>query len=321
MFLKQWLLNRRWILLLVALLISTAFLAYFVFSTTIDVALYMALLLGVISIPLLAIDAWKEYQRYLRIRHQLEAQTYSSLAEITLATAYQTVKQENAQLEQQQQKNYNELLDYYTLWAHQIKTPIAASQLLIGQLEESTTKTLLTQELFKIQQYAEFVLHYLRMETFHQDLVLQKASLLEIIQTVVKKYATFFIHKHITLELQDNLDQIIITDKKWFELLIEQLLSNAIKYTDSGKISFYVHEETLHITDTGIGIRSEDINRVFERGFTGYNGRVHQQSSGLGLYLSKQIATSLGHSITIESTVHVGTTVSISLKRETIIQE
>ncbi|SHJ90102.1 Signal transduction histidine kinase [Clostridium amylolyticum] len=207
------------------------------------------------------------------------------------------------------------LVDYYTLWAHQIKTPIAAMRLVL-QSEESEQNAELSMELFKIEQYVEFVLQYLRVESMSSDLLLKKYSLDDIVKQAVRKYARMFIRKKIKLNFKE-LNCEVLTDEKWLVFVIEQLLSNALKYTKEGTISIYMDscsEKTLIIEDTGIGIREEDLTRLAERGFTGYNGRSDKKSTGLGLYLCKQILNRLSHSIAIDSKVDKGTKVMIDLK-------
>lgn len=207
-----------------------------------------------------------------------------------------------------------EMIDYYTLWVHQIKTPIAAMRLLLQGNHTEENKELLAQT-FKIEQYVEMVLGYLRIDSASSDLMLQNCSLLEIIRQSIRKYAHMFIRKNITLELKE-MDCTVLTDEKWLAFVIEQILSNALKYTNSGKILIYMEDEkkrVLVIEDTGIGIAREDLPRVFEKGFTGYNGRMDKKATGIGLYLCKKILDKLSHRITITSKVNVGTKVKINL--------
>ena len=210
--------------------------------------------------------------------------------------------------------SFSNMMDYYTLWAHQIKTPIAAIRLILQSDEKEYNEELLEQ-LFKIEQYVEMVLQYLRMESDSSDLIIRRYSLDSIVKQAVKKYAKLFIRKKIKLNYQD-LNTGVITDEKWLVFVIEQLLSNALKYTHSGSISIYMDDvlpETLVIEDTGIGIQDEDIPRVFEKGFTGYNGRADKKSTGIGLFLCKKILKKLSHTISIESTLGRGTKVKIGL--------
>lgn len=205
-------------------------------------------------------------------------------------------------------------LDYYTVWAHQIKTPIAACSLLLEELPESDLRRELDTELFKIKQYTDYVLHYLRVETFHQDLLPKAVSVRFVINELLKKYSIFFIRKQLHLELHVSEQLILFSDEKWLSVLLEQLLSNCLKYTPPGQsILIYQLGRQLVIGDTGIGIRSEDRTRIFERSFTGYNGHGQTVSSGLGLYLAGVIAERLHIRIHLSSEPSVGTLYSLSL--------
>ncbi|NFK74056.1 HAMP domain-containing histidine kinase, partial [Clostridium botulinum] len=216
--------------------------------------------------------------------------------------------------------NDSEMIDDYTMWVHQIKTPISALYMILQSMDSSEYKKIMNQELFKIEEYVEMVLNYLRLESMSDDLRLEEYCLNEIVHDVVKKYAVIFINKKISLDLEE-LDYKMITDKKWINFVLEQILSNALKYTNNGKISVYMdkkRKDTLIIKDTGIGIKKEDIFRVFERGFTGYNGRMNKKSTGIGLYLCKEILNNLSNKIFITSEVGKGTEVAIDFSRKNI---
>lgn len=215
----------------------------------------------------------------------------------------------------QSDKNRTEMVDYYTLWAHQIKTPISAMRLLLQVDETNGQYTTLEQELFKIEQYVEMVLQYLRLESMSSDLLLKEYPLADIVKQAVKKYAIIFIHKKISLNLED-IHCSVLTDEKWLVFVLEQIISNSLKYTNEGSVSIYMNkwaQKTLVIEDTGIGIQAEDIARIFEKGFTGYNGRMDKKSTGIGLYLCQQVLNKLAHSIIVTSQVGKGTKISIDL--------
>ena len=206
----------------------------------------------------------------------------------------------------------SDMIDYYTMWVHQIKTPISAMKLLI-QTSESEISSDLSSELFKIEQYVEMVLSYIRLGSNKNDFVLKEYDLDNIIRQAIRKYAPLFIRKKISLDFQPTTYKVL-TDEKWLVFVIEQLLSNAIKYTNKGKISIYsLENKKLVIEDTGIGISKEDIPRIFDKGFTGYNGRTDKKATGLGLYLCKNILDKLSHKISIESEVGVKTKVILDL--------
>lgn len=209
--------------------------------------------------------------------------------------------------------------DYYMMWTHQIKTPIAALKLLIEKVPSHDREQFLMQEeLFKIEQYVEMVLNFQRLESISSDLVLQEYELDALIRQAVKKYSVLFINKGLKLNLGQT-DRKVITDEKWFVFCLEQLLSNSIKYTGRGEISIRMEPTKpedpvkLVIEDTGIGIRAEDLPRIFEKGFTGYNGRLDKRSTGIGLYLTCRILNHLGVGIKVESEEGHGTKVTLGL--------
>ena len=206
----------------------------------------------------------------------------------------------------------SDMLDYYTLWVHQIKTPIAAMRLIL-QSEETQQYRELQGQLFKIEQYVEMVMAYLRIGSSSTDFLLKEYEMEVMVKQSVRKYAPMFIRKKISVKL-GNLKYKVLTDEKWLCFAIEQILANAIKYTNEGYILIdSENETTLVIKDTGIGIAPEDLPRICEKGFTGYNGRIDKRASGIGLYLTKQILTKLGHRISFESEIGKGTTVRIEM--------
>ena len=318
-FLKSYLYSRRFFLALLILLLGFILLFAFVFDAYRSLLEYVVLLLAFLSFLFIGADAWTSYKAYRSQKLQASAQAQTPLEKLLQERVEELEYEQKNQLLVEQEK-YNDLLDYYTLWVHQVKTPIAASSLLIGDLKDKEIKSQLEQELFKIESYVHLVLQYLRLESFHDDLVLKQKNLADLVREVVKKYALFFIQQGLSLNLHD-LDHMIVTDKKWFLVILEQVLSNSLKYTKEGSIEIYFHEDRLYIKDTGLGIQNADLLRVFERGFSGYNGRLTQQSSGLGLYLSKKIADQLGHKIAIDSQVGQGTTVSIAFPEKKLIFE
>ncbi len=217
--------------------------------------------------------------------------------------------EENRRLRSESERTLAEMTDYYTLWAHQIKTPIAAMELVLQQNDEFGE---LRDNLGKIEHYVEMVLGYLRVSSDNSDLVIKEHELDDIVRPAVRKFSRMFIRKKLTLDYEP-LDTRVLTDEKWLQFVIEQVLSNAVKYTSSGGIRIYLEDPlTLCVKDTGIGIAPEDLPRVFEKGSTGLNGRLDKKASGMGLYLCKKICAKLGHRITAESG-EGGTTIKIDL--------
>ena len=212
----------------------------------------------------------------------------------------------------------SDMLDYYTLWVHQIKTPIAAMRLIL-QGDATDQYHELQAQLFKIEQYVEMVMAYLRVGSESTDFILKEYEINGMVKQAVRKYASMFIRKKISVKL-GQLKAKVLTDEKWLCFVIEQVISNAIKYTKDGNITIdSEYETTLVIRDTGIGIAPEDLPRICEKGFTGYNGRSDKRASGIGLYLTKQILMKLGHDISFESEVGKGTIVRIELGSRPII--
>ena len=303
-------------------LISLTFLLLlfqFLFASLGIYFLYFFLLCCFVTILFFAWDILVEMQVYRQEILYGEREAQSPLERV-LAEKLEASEMELYQQRSDSERKLTDLLDYYTLWVHQIKTPIAASQLLVAEVADRQLKQQLEQEIFKIDSYTNLVLQYLRLESFHDDLVLKQVQIEDLVKEIIRKYALFFIQKGLNVNLYD-LDKEIVTDKKWLLVVIEQIISNSLKYTKEGGLEIYMEGQELCIKDTGIGIKNSDVLRVFERGFSGYNGRLTQQSSGLGLYLSKKISEELGHQIRIESEVGTGTTVRIKFSDMNLIIE
>lgn len=217
----------------------------------------------------------------------------------------------------QEEQRYGDMVDYYTMWAHQIKTPIASMRLTL-QNEDSDLARSLSGDLMRVEQYVEMVLVFLRLDSSTTDYVIRSHSLDDIVRPAVRKFAGEFIRRRLRLDYQP-LDRTVVTDAKWLGFVVEQVLSNALKYTPEGG-SITIDAEapaTLCIRDTGIGITAEDLPRIFDRGYTGRNGRTYRQASGIGLYLCRRICRDLGHTITASSAAGEGTVLRLDLSRRT----
>ena len=222
-------------------------------------------------------------------------------------------------LTQENRQKNTDMVDYYSMWVHQIKTPIAAMNFLLDN--EEVDQKILQQELFKIERYVEMVLTYIRLDSISSDYVITKINLDEVMKDSVKKYATIFINKKIKLNYVSH-ETMVISDKKWLSFAFEQILGNSVKYSSmNGEITIETSENKLVIEDKGIGIKEEDLPRIFEKGFTGFNGRYEKKSSGLGLYLCKKTLDKLGHHIEISSTVGKGTRVEITFPKEDTLRD
>lgn len=210
---------------------------------------------------------------------------------------------ENRQLKNTIDIERKDLEEYFLLWVHQIKTPITVSDLIL-QKEKNPYTCQLKEQMFYIREYTNMAINYMKLKDRQADMDIAEDKLLK---SLLRKYSGLFIDKNISLDYQP-IDTKIITDAKWATILIEQILANALKYTNSGKItlSFDRDKNALKVKDTGIGIKSEDINKIFDRGYSGFNGRINEKSSGIGLYLVKKIAILLNIKIEVCSTVNVG---------------
>lgn len=259
------------------------------------------------------------FMRHRRILNGLSATLYHAARELPepkdaleadyvrclqeLGSAYDAVKK-------QLDTAHNDSLEYYTLWVHQIKTPIAALSLVLQKMDNDTSGVI-KQELFKIEQYADLALRYVKLTDISSDLVIERCLLEDAVAASVKKYAVLFVYQKLLLDLAP-LDRAVMSDKRWLCFILEQILSNAIKYTHDGGVKIYMQSNKLVIEDTGIGIRDEDLPRIFMKGYTGCNGRLDNRASGIGLYLAKKAADALGITISVESKVGAGTKVSLS---------
>lgn len=300
---------------------------FLLYSLPLEPVLYAAILtiffISVVSAVHL-VSFYKRHSMLCKLKNSIALSDYMfphtlSLIERDYQELIKEIDKSRLEVINEKNKSYSDMVDYYTTWAHQIKTPIAAMRLIL-QYEKSEVNDELLEQLFKTEQYVEMVMQYLRLESMNSDLLLKRYSLDNIVKQAVRKYSRSFIRKKIKLNY-DDLDCSVITDEKWLVFVVEQILSNSLKYTNSGEISIYMDEslpETLVIEDTGIGIEQEDLPRVFEKGFTGYNGREDKKSTGIGLYLCKQILNKLLHTIEIESKVGKGTKVKINLHSESI---
>lgn len=321
-------LKRQYKLILMLVLFSTIFAAVFsLYHLNAEAVGYATVLCLVIGLIVFAVG----YSRYVHTHRELmhllrnvkeasfQLPTPGGALEADYQVLLKAVCADRAGVAAEGESARQELLDYYTLWVHQIKTPIAAMNLLLT--EETLDRSALSAELLKTEEYVEMVLSYLRLDCDTSDLVLRRCPLDDIVRRAVRRYARLFILKKITLRF-DETDRTVLTDEKWLAFVIGQLLSNALKYTPvGGIIRIYSDGETLAVADTGIGIREEDLPRIFEKGFTGYNGREEKKSTGIGLYLCRRILDKLGHDISVTSRPGQGTIVRLALHdREQVVE-
>lgn len=313
---------------------------FYLYDIPFDAIIYGSELSFAWSAVCLLIDFYKYYKRH-KLLHINREQFFENAEELPeymdiIECDYQELVKELSQAKQdfisQNRIARKEMLDYYGMWVHQIKTPIAAMDILLQNTEqflyeedivnsrinkrleiiqESIPVSDMKMELFKIEQYVEMALNYLRVEDISSDLSFKKHAVDDMVRQVIRKYAKIFISKKIKMNFKPT-GSYIVTDDKWFVFVLEQLISNALKYTKQGQISIYMEDKSLVIEDSGIGIPAEDLPRIFEKGFTGYNGRENKKSTGIGLYLCKNIMDKLQWNITADSEVGSGTKIYLT---------
>lgn len=206
-----------------------------------------------------------------------------------------------------------DIQDYYAMWAHQIKVPLSVLDLM--NQTDTIEKYETSNQLLIVNQYLNMMLQFIRLKNLHQDLTFKPIHLQAIVRDVIKSYKLFFIRQNLSVSITGE-DFTVVSDSKWIQFVLEQIIFNAIKYTSQGciQVIFENHHQVV-IKDTGIGIAASDLPRLFDKGYTGLNGRLENNSSGLGLFMVKQILSELGHDIKIASVVGSGTTVTIDFKQ------
>lgn len=312
---------RRKVILAVVFLLAICALVFALCRVPVFAVLYAGALCAAPTLAFMGYDLYC-YRARCRTLHKLAeeiALTTEHLPEAWdgVSKAYDSLLRglfsEKRRIEEHLKTGYTDMLEYYTVWVHQIKTPIAAMRLKLREQEGEGSLALLA-DLNRIEQYVEMALCYLRLDAGTTDLCLAEYDLDSIVKRAVRRFADSFIGQKLSL-CYEPLCYRVITDEKWLLFVVEQVLSNALKYTKEGQISITLESEALVIRDTGIGIAAEDLPRIFEKGFTGYNGRMDQKASGIGLYLCRRICQNLGHRIWAYSEIGKGTAVYIGLSR------
>lgn len=201
----------------------------------------------------------------------------------------------------------NELESLVKIWSHQMKVPLAALSLM--SQTDQLNQTEVDHQLLRLDNYMANLLNYMKLSSQASDFRFEKIEVKDIVVELIKKYRSQCFQKELTVDVSGSWQ--LKSDRKWLSFALSQVIDNAIKYSQTGGTVRIQLEEGIQISDQGIGILPEDIPRLFEEGFTGYNGREHQKASGFGLYLTKQVLTQLGLSIDITSQIEQGTEVRI----------
>lgn len=311
--------SRIWPLLLLGLCTAMWAAVLYLYETPVEAAGYGALLCGAALAVFGAVD-FSRYRHKVLLLESLEGRASLLLDHLPETgdlreRAYQDLLRElddtRRAIATSSDAWKRETTYYYTMWVHQIKTPIAAMGLILQGDDTERGRDLMA-ELFRVERYAELALSYLRLDG-GSDYLIREASLDNILRQAIRKYAPLFIRGKVALDFRET-GLTVLTDEKWLQLVVEQLLSNAVKYAPGGHVRIWGADMRLYIQDDGVGIAGEDLPRIFERGFTGGNGRLDKRSTGIGLFLCGQICKRLGHTIAVESQLGEGTRVIVGLK-------
>ncbi|MBR6443018.1 MAG: sensor histidine kinase [Clostridia bacterium] len=312
----QYLRSRAVTILLFVLFAGIMAFSFSLYHLPVKAVLYPAVLCALLGLGALVIGFLRTLHMHKLISGLREMDTELPEVRDVEAADYREIvrllREQNREIRTGAETEMRAMMDYYTLWAHQIKTPIASMRLRLQEEDTPQARTLLA-DLGRIERYVSMVLTYLRLEGSSTDYVIRETDLDSILRPVFKQFAGEFISRKLKLDYTP-VNKRVLTDEKWLSFVVEQLLSNALKYTPAGTVSVYLEEPAvLCIRDTGIGITPEDLPRVFERSYTGLTGRADKRASGLGLSLCKQVCDKLGHGLSIESEPDKGTTVRVDL--------
>lgn len=320
-FFFSYLYHRRKVLLLLFFFLFLFAVSFWLYRLPVEAVAYPALICAAIGLAVLILGSLRASRK-----HRLLVRLADSLTELPRGLPeprtqddedYQILVgalcEEQRRLKSTMELRYADMIDYYTVWAHQIKTPIASMRLTL-QEEDSEFSRRAGEDLLRIEQYVEMVLCYLRLDSDSTDYVFREQELDPILRQAVRRLSGQFIRRRMHLQYEP-LGVRVLTDEKWLLFVVEQVLTNALKYTPAGgTITIELEEpKTLCIRDTGIGIAPEDLPRIFEKGYTGVNGRADKKASGLGLYLCRRICRALGHTIRANSSPDSGTVIRIDL--------
>ena len=324
--------DKIWLIVLLVLAVLSIEILLLAYQILPIIRIYIALIIIIVVTIALSIEFYKKKNFYNKLKEDLEDLTEKYLiseiintpdfteGKILKEVIQETGKSmlENVNIYKRKQEDYKE---YIELWIHEIKIPIATSKLIIENNKSKVTRSI-NEELDKIENYTEQALYYARSNDANKDYIITKTSLKEIVNTAILKNKTSLLSNKVTIELNENIDKEVYTDSKWTTFILNQIIQNSIKYAkeEDKKIEIYSDEKKdktiLYIKDNGIGIKKGEITRVFDKGFTGENGRlIGKKSTGIGLYLCKKLCDKLGLGIELNSEIDVGTEVRIIFPR------
>ncbi|WP_100065856.1 sensor histidine kinase [Miniphocaeibacter massiliensis] len=301
-------------------------LMFFIYRLDILIALYGFVMYVVISIPIIVYRTFKYKNTIKELKNLVNNEYKEEFENVyfennSLEKSYYKIykkKTEDLITEKEDKKNLlEEKNEYLTMWVHQVKTPMSVISLIADKDGDNRIKT----EVLKANEYIDQMINYMKFESFSQDYVFKKVNLNKLVNSVIKKYRLLFFEKNLYVNL-DIEDIDVLTDEKWLSFVLQQIVFNSLKYTESGGIKIYTEKENsyvIHIVDTGMGIPEEDLKNIVKWGFTGENGRLDKNSTGIGLYLVDKILKNFNYDYEINSEINKGTEFTINLKRKEII--
>ena len=329
---KDFIKDKIWLIVLLVLAVLSIEILLLAYHILAIIRIYIALIIIIVVTIALSIEFYKKKNFYNKLKEDLEDLSEKYLiseiintpdfteGKILKEVIQETGKSmlENVNIYKKNQEDYKE---YIELWIHEIKIPIATSKLIIENNKSKVTRSI-NEELDKIENYTEQALYYARSNDANKDYIITKTSLKEIVNTAILKNKTSLLSNKVTIELNENIDKEVYTDSKWAIFILNQIIQNSIKYAkeEDKRIEIFSDEKKdktiLYIKDNGIGIKKGEITRVFDKGFTGENGRlIGKKSTGIGLYLCKKLCDKLGLGIELNSEIDVGTEVRIIFPR------
>lgn len=301
------------------LIIEVVFLlVFFLYDLTLLPWVHMSIILLVVLLVCGFVDYSKISRKHkLLVDNHLDMVEPSNYIEETFMDIIE-VERDNARIAKDKaSSDYNDMLEYYTVWAHQVKTPLAGLSLTVQNIDDDVLRQTLQSELVRTEEYVDMVMNYLRLQSNDSDYVFVPVEINDVVRQEVRRMRTLFMSKKIGLSFDPEVSEGVkaVTDRRWLEFALGQVLANAVKYSNSGVVSISVLPEYIEVKDQGIGISEEDLPRIFEKGYTGYNGRSDKKSTGIGLYLVKKAMTSIGGDIVITSKIGEGTCVKLVYKK------
>ncbi|SCW63463.1 Signal transduction histidine kinase [Paenibacillus tianmuensis] len=295
-----------------------------------SIVVYGALLSSTVLAVYLSYRYFSLRRFYTQLNNPLEwgRETIQSMGESPLPDAVNRLFSHCDQYYQEELHRYRSSMEQHVIfinrWVHQMKTPISVIQLTVQDLEDTAADGIM-EDLEKLRKGLEMVIYTSRLERFEQDFIVENVSLQKVVNQAVAENRRLFIRKGVTPNIQLIENWPVYSDRKWLQFMVGQILINAVNYTEGSGKNVYIHAYQqgdsiiLEIRDEGIGITKEDLKRVFNPYYTGERGRQYHESTGMGLYLVREICNRLGHRVELDSEPRMGTTVRLEFSHKRVL--